>query len=102
MFEKRKRIVDKALLSAVKLMRCRACGKSPCDPHHVTTRGAGGDDVPENVMPLCHQHHVEWHAKGARFMQVKYAGIRMWLIENDRQDVVKKGEKDATPTTAVD
>lgn len=27
------------------------------DPHHITHRGAGGDDIPENVITLCRHHH---------------------------------------------
>jgi hypothetical protein len=36
--------------------RTRACS-GPLDPHHIQTRGAGGDDVPENLITLCRTHH---------------------------------------------
>lgn len=33
----------------------------PCsaglDPHHIKNKGAGGDDIPENLITLCRQHH---------------------------------------------
>jgi hypothetical protein len=29
----------------------------PKEIHHITTRGAGGSDVPENLITLCHKHH---------------------------------------------
>jgi 5-methylcytosine-specific restriction endonuclease McrA len=32
------------------------------DPHHIVTRGAGGDDVPENIITLCRRHHNDAHA----------------------------------------
>jgi hypothetical protein len=31
------------------------------NPHHITTKGAGGDDNLENGISLCHQHHVDTH-----------------------------------------
>jgi len=32
------------------------------DPHHIQTRGSGGDDVLENLICLCRKHHNEAHA----------------------------------------
>lgn len=92
MFPKKKRIVDKTLVEMVRSMRCAACGKRPSDPHHVTTRGAGGDDTPENLMPLCHQHHVEWHLSPAKAI-VTYAGIREWLLKMERNDILERVER---------
>lgn len=84
------RAVDKALLEAVKVQRCAACSRSPCDPHHVTSRGAGGGDVPNNVMPLCHMHHQEWHKAGPVYMFKAYRGVFLWLFSNKREDVLSK------------
>jgi hypothetical protein len=28
----------------------------------VKSRGAGGDDTPANVDPLCRLHHSKWHS----------------------------------------
>ena len=41
---------------------CRICGRAASDGHHIVLRSKSGDDVPENVLPLCHQHHMEYHA----------------------------------------
>jgi hypothetical protein len=42
---------------------CAGCGAPPpCDPDHVTTRGAGGLD--SDCAPLCRVCHVERHALG--------------------------------------
>ena len=45
--------------------RCMICGQYldewTVNPHHITTRGAGGDDNLENGISLCHQHHVDTH-----------------------------------------
>jgi hypothetical protein len=34
------------------------------DAHHVKSRGSGGGDEPENLMPLCRVHHTEIHLTG--------------------------------------
>lgn len=62
------------------------------DPHHVTTRGAGGDDVETNVMPLCRRHHDEVEApfKGYSYMIPRYPALRDWLILAKRFDVFER------------
>lgn len=45
---------------------CLNCGYQPSDyneldPHHITTRGAGGKDKLENIAPLCHWCHQNIH-----------------------------------------
>jgi len=56
---------NKELLKLIAKKACLVCSKGPCDPHHVQSRGAGGEDSEENVNPLCRDHHTEWHTKGA-------------------------------------
>lgn len=95
MLGKRKRIVDKTLIEMVKGMPCVACGKKPVDAHHVTTRGAGGHDIPENLMPLCLVHHTAWHKEGIFRMLYKFPSITDWLVKMNRFDVlerVKRGD----------
>lgn len=37
---------------------CVACLEHPSSaPHHIRTRGAGGDDAPENLLALCTSCH---------------------------------------------
>jgi hypothetical protein len=48
---------------------CLVCGIQPSDyndldPHHITTRGAGGEDSLENIAPLCHACHRQLHQGG--------------------------------------
>lgn len=91
---KSKRIIDKALLEAVRKFPCLACthkdplgalaaikGDWDCksDAHHVRSRGSGGDDTWDNVMPLCREHHATWHSKGADYMARTFATIKHWL-----------------------
>ena len=74
-------------LDWIRLSRCLVCRKTPCDPHHVKTRGAGGKDE-NNVVPLCRQHHT-WgpgavHSLGIKVWQerfdidLKKAALRIW------------------------
>lgn len=86
---KRRRFVDHELLETVRELRCLACGRTPCDPDHVTTRGAGGDDVAVNVWPLCREHHSERHMKGLNHMAKKYPACMHWLELAGRLDVLE-------------
>ncbi len=55
---KPKRLQNKALLKQVRSRKCLICGKNS-DACHLKTRGSGGDDVPENLLSLCREHHQE-------------------------------------------
>ena len=62
------------------------CRTQPCivgmcfgrtEPHHVRSRGAGGDDIRGkgghgNVVPLCRTHHSEGHTIGWQTFQARY------------------------------
>jgi hypothetical protein len=48
---------------AVRGLPCLVCQETPCDPAHVTSRGAGGGRF--DLVPLCRMHHDEQHAQGA-------------------------------------
>ena len=61
---KTKRIVDVKLLLSMREKGCLSCGRKPCDAAHIRSRGAGGDDVFDNMIPLCRTHHVEQHKIG--------------------------------------
>ena len=67
-----KRIKDNSALKWVKSRRDGGCmvgiyypDFGPCcegfDAHHITSRGAGGDDVKENLISLCRVHHNMVH-----------------------------------------
>ena len=40
---------------------CWACGRRASDGHHILWRSDQGDDVPENIAPLCHTDHMLLH-----------------------------------------
>ena len=56
------RIIDDEAYSDCQTGKCEVCGQ-PCGngPHHITTRGAGGSDVPENLIQLCPSCHSKAH-----------------------------------------
>jgi 5-methylcytosine-specific restriction endonuclease McrA len=68
---KPKRIAARDTLQRVVYRRDGACmvgmdlDYGPCsegrDAHHITHRGAGGDDVEENLITLCRRHHDMVH-----------------------------------------
>lgn len=92
-FDKPVRIIDLKLLEQVRKLPCLACasykpndalesihdGTARSHAHHVRTRGAGGDDVPENLLPLCHEHHMEIHRIGNSGMRKRYKVIDAWF-----------------------
>ena len=58
-----KRIRDpEAVARKVAGAACRICGRAASDGHHALLRSQGGDDLEENVIPLCHECHMRYHA----------------------------------------
>ncbi len=88
-FPKAPRVQDPELLAVFRTFPCLACGRSPSDAHHITTKGAGGGDVPENLMPLCREHHTLWHQRGPGHMIRTFSRVRGWLEHWDRTDILK-------------
>lgn len=89
MLPKRIRIVDEELLETVRSLPCMGCGQTPSHPHHLTSRGAGGGDIPTNVIPLCPVHHAEFHQQPGKTIR-KYPSIRYWLEAAERYDVLAR------------
>lgn len=59
------RIRNPELLESYHGKPCEICGKREGTvAHHIKTRGAMGDDVPENLMALCAHHHRLIHDMG--------------------------------------
>lgn len=40
---------------------CQVCGGLRTDVHHIQSRGASGDDVPDNLIGLCRTCHTKVH-----------------------------------------
>lgn len=63
LFGKGKRIRDDKAIRR-KLLRdrtCRGCGKDAGEGHHIVFRSQGGDDVEDNIAPLCSFCHTVMH-----------------------------------------
>lgn len=56
-------------LDQIRSLPCVMCGKTPCDVAHIKTRGSGGDDTFENVLPLC---------RGCHTLQHKVGFVKLW------------------------
>lgn len=69
---KRVRDSDPAFLDAMRQIPCLVCRKPGSEPHHIRTKGSGGDDSAWNVIPLCPDHHTlgsdAWHRNETRFL----------------------------------
>jgi 5-methylcytosine-specific restriction endonuclease McrA len=91
-FPKKTRIKNQELIDFIKTLPCLICYMRPSDPDHITTRGAGGHDLADNLWPLCRKHHNERHSKGLGFMIKKYSSCKQWLIKANRKDILEKYE----------
>lgn len=92
---KKKRVVDEELLETVRGLPCLCCfpvENYESHAHHVTTRGAGGGDTWDNVMPLCRIHHNEWHLNPGKAI-TNYPVLETWLTMANRQDVLRRYKK---------
>ena len=69
---------DPAFLNWMSEHCCVICGHPGCDPAHLKSRGAAGDDV-GNVVPLCRKHHTEQHAMGWPAFRFVYARVNFDL-----------------------
>ena len=75
--ERRREIQFGQAAEIVRWMPCRVPGcrsGPPSDPHHDPSRAAGGTS--SDLLPLCHQHHLEVHAAGCKTFEAAY-GINL-------------------------
>ena len=61
---------EPTFLAWIREQPCCICGDY-AEPSHITSRGAGGYDV-GNVVPMCHQHHQEFHDWGIWSFQERW------------------------------
>lgn len=45
---------------------------------HIKSRGAGGSNDPDNVVPLCWLHHTEQHTLGWPRFRKRYPEVKSW------------------------
>lgn len=70
---------DKEVLESFYEKSCLVCGKFGCDPAHIKTKGSGGDDEKNNLMPLCRIHHIEQHKIGIVTFIKKYQSVYSYV-----------------------
>lgn len=75
------RIENESLIRFVKTLPCIACGITGemVHAHHVKSKGSGGDDVAENLIPLCFEHHRMVHDVGLLMMSSRFPSVNSWL-----------------------
>lgn len=81
MGQKVKRIENRKLLDHVKSQKCLifGCRGFPVDPCHIRTRGSGGPDIIENLVPMCRSHHTEQGKLPWSEFLVRYPEVRSVL-----------------------
>jgi hypothetical protein len=52
--------------------------------HHIKSKGSGGDDVAENLVPLCVLHHTQIHTVGIKKMLSLHPQLREYLSRNGK------------------
>ena len=77
------RIKDPKLMEIYRNKRCMVCGSNNgVSGHHLKSRGSWGPDVPENLIPLCFNHHVEVHKIGLLSFSSRYFVVENFLTLN--------------------
>lgn len=67
MIPKPKRIKDDKLLKRINdngHCEIPGCCHYDTQPHHIKTKGSGGDDVSKNIVRLCFNHHYNYAHPG--------------------------------------
>ena len=60
---KTKRVKDPEAIEAARKSYCQVCyTRFGLHVHHIKTRGAGGGDIPENLICLCWKCHAKAHS----------------------------------------
>lgn len=88
----RARAHEWATLRRQKMGPCRVCSKRYPEPdlHHVVRRGHGGDDWPDNLVPLCRDCHAAAHNRSetvGRLLLSRLSGAEYaYMVERGGED----------------
>jgi len=74
---KPERVRDREYLAFVRTHPCAVCNERGVQAHHLKTRAAGGSDY--HAVPLCADHHVEWHKLGDRTFTERHT-VNLWKV----------------------
>ena len=82
MYEKKKRIKDRELLSSFYNLRCEICGiNQGVVAHHIKTKKSGGPDTINNLSALCALHHRQIHDMGINSFCSLYPKFKFILLK---------------------
>lgn len=75
---------------------CHKFGKGLVCYHHLWTRKARPEFsmVKFNMIPVCQEHHNEFHNKGTSEMAEKYPQVKEWLRQNNWIKLQNKWTRD--------
>ena len=76
----------------IQAMPCMICNHPPPNTaHHVPSRGAGGRDRIEDMVPLCGMHHLEFHSTkgGVMTFARRYPEFMSWLKKYHPEIILK-------------
>lgn len=91
---KKKRKVNKALTDSYHNNPCVVCGsRYGTHGHHMKTKGSGGDDIVENLISLCFNHHCEIGQIGIKKFIKKYPWVEKIFREKGWEIIMGKWKR---------
>ena len=72
--------------------RCVICGNNSIEIHHIVYRSLGGITDKRNMVCLCKQHHMEYHAMGKEGIEILLDIMRLHYGCIEQNDLKKKGK----------
>ena len=86
--------MSKEFIDFVKNFTCSVCCFPDVDAHHLDTIGMGGNRKKDcledfSCVPLCRQHHQEWHKIGDTEFHQKYY-INLWKVNYQMNKLWRK------------
>ncbi len=74
---------NKELCKSYLKMPCIVCGSyNSVSGHHIRSKGSGGPDIKENLIPLCLNHHTEVHQIAMVAFCQKYSAVKWYILSN--------------------
>jgi cytochrome c553 len=60
-------------------VKCIICHGQATEYDHLKTRGSGGSDDPENLVPMCRACHSLRHQMGIVWLADRYPKYKAWI-----------------------